>query len=398
MTKRAVALFIALVMVVTPLMIVDSDVDAANDNVQSIIGDAIVNGESTVVVELSAGTYDFGSNWDFTNIKSLTVKAAPGSEGKVIVDLANMPDDDTDNTNTKIASIKTKRDPNATLTIEGIKFTSNDFIVLAYFSACDVRFNDCDFENIQLQHMDGGNDDPALRGKTAITGCNFMNVTEKGMGTYALILLTSHLIFTDNEVSGCAVGASINMNSDTSGDAIISGNRMHDISSNRVSAAFFIGGTANSVNFLFEENVFSSTRYGISFYYDLNLNEQTKVTLRNNSMACIDGDILYREDGNGNYPSIPLEGYGNALRIVTLSGAPVDESLNRYTVIEEEVDEPVVDDDDSYTQWYQQQLLAQQQAQQQADEQKKVTYVAIAAGAVAALMALMIVAIHSGKL
>ncbi len=63
-----------------------------------------------------------------------------------------------------------------------------------------------------------------------------------------------------------------------------------------------------------------------------------------------------------------------------------------------EPDIPVVDEDDSYTQWYQQQLLAQQQAQQQADEQKKVTYVAIAAGAVAALMALMIVAIHSGKL
>ncbi len=69
--------------------------------------------------------------------------------------------------------------------------------------------------------------------------------------------------------------------------------------------------------------------------------------------------------------------------------------------IEEQVipDEPDYDSgDDDYQTWYQQQLLAQQQAQQQADEQKKVTYVAIAAGAVAALMALMIVAIHSGKL
>lgn len=272
--------------------------------------------DAHVIITLGAGeyTYDFSSSSEGFSGKVLEIRGVGTGDAVIVIPGTSTFTHIGDHTGSSLA-------------VSGVAFKSDDATdsSLNLWTFIDITFEDCEFDNVTVSRISGGNDQ-TLTGHFVMRSNVFEYTNGTTSGGFAVTILTGSVEISDNTLSGYSRGFNISLNG-SEHSVLIDGNNVSGLTSTSKGIAFQIGGDITDTDIVVRGNTVRDALYAVSIHDSSVETANSRLILLDNTLNGLTAHVFFAGDAAEQHVFIPVQASGNSfgdeLKMVTETGTPV---------------------------------------------------------------------------
>ena len=272
--------------------------------------------DAHVIITLGAGeyTYDFSSSSEGFSGNVLEIRGADTGGAVIIIPGTSTFTHIGDHTGSSLA-------------VSGVTFRSDDTAdsSLNLWTFIDITFEDCEFDNVTVSRISGGNDQ-TLTGHFVVRSNVFEYTNGTTSGGFAVTILTGSVEISDNTLSGYSRGFNISLNG-SEHSVLIDGNNVSDLTSTSKGIAFQIGGDITDTDIVVRDNTVSDALYAVSIHDSSVETANSRLILLDNTLNGLTAHVFFAGDAAEQHVFILVQASGNSfgdeLKMVTETSTSV---------------------------------------------------------------------------